>query len=301
MSGPLFLASFDVEEWFHAENLKAVLPTKDWTRLESRVEANTHALLDALAEADAKATCFVLGWVARQYPALVRRMVAEGHEIASHSDTHQRLYSLSRSDLAMDLRRARDTLEQLSGTRVWGIRAPMFSISDAVLDHLAEAGYWYDSSFYDFKAHDRYGQLATAIDPEQAVVEVRPGLLELPMSRVHIGPAALPWSGGGYFRLIPARLYRWGVRRRLAQRSWFMFYFHPWELDTGETPPPNLSRGLRFRAYVGRGRMRRDLRVLLQSFGSSRIDQTLRRMGYVPPGERAAPAAVASPAAQPLH
>lgn len=301
MSSPVFLASFDVEEWFHAENVKAALPTNDWTRLESRVEANTHELLDALAGAGAKATCFVLGWVARQYPGLVRRMVAEGHEIASHSDTHQRLYSLSRAALAEDLRRARDTLEQLSGTRVWGIRAPMFSISDAVLDHLAEAGYWYDSSYYDFKAHDRYGQLATAIDPEQAVVEVRPGLLELPMSRVSVGSAALPWAGGGYFRLIPARVYRWGVRRRLAQRSWFMFYFHPWELDTGETPPPNLSRSLRFRAYVGRGRMRRDLRVLLQSFGSSRIDQTLLQMGYLPPGERTTPGTAAPAAAQPLH
>jgi len=301
MSGPVFLASFDVEEWFHAENVKAALPTTDWTRLESRVEANTHELLDALAGAGAKATCFVLGWVARRYPALVHRMVAEGHEIASHSDTHQRLYGLSRGALAEDLMRARDTLEQLSGTRVWGIRAPMFSISDAVLDYLAEAGYWYDSSYYDFKAHDRYGQLTTAIDPEQPVVEVRPGLLELPMSRVAIGPAAMPWSGGGYFRVIPPRLYRWGVRRRLAQRSWFMFYFHPWELDTGERPPPGLSRTLRFRAYVGRHRMRRDLRTLLRTFGSSRIDETLRRMGYLPPGEAAASRAATPMTAQPLH
>jgi hypothetical protein len=177
----------------------------------------------------------------------------------------------------------------------------MFSISDAVLDYLAEAGYWYDSSFYDFKAHDRYGQLATPIDPERSVVEVRPGLLELPMSRVRIGPAALPWSGGGYFRLIPPRMYRWGVRRRLAQRSWFMFYFHPWELDTGETPPPKLSRSLRFRAYVGRGRMRRDLPTLLRQFGSSRIDQTLRRMGYRPPGETVVPNVAAAAAAHPLH
>lgn len=301
MSGPVFLASFDVEEWFHAENLKAALPTTDWTRLESRVEANTHALLDALADAGARATCFVLGWVARRYPALVRRMVADGHEIASHSDTHQRLYSLSRSALAQDLTRARDTLEQLTGTRVWGIRAPMFSISDAVLDYLAEAGYWYDSSFYDFKAHDRYGQLTTPIDPEQPVVEVRPGLLELPMSRVAIGPAAVPWSGGGYFRLIPPRLYRWGVRRRLERRSWFMFYFHPWELDTGETPLPGLSPTLRFRAYVGRGRMRRDLPRLLSEFGSSRIDVTLRRMGYLPPGETGVPTAATATTAQPLH
>jgi polysaccharide deacetylase family protein (PEP-CTERM system associated) len=292
-AAPQFLASFDVEEWFHAENVKGVLPSDDWDRLEARVERNTHELLDSLAASGAKATCFVLGWVARRYPALVRRMVAEGHEVASHSDTHQRLYSLSRAALADDLSRARDTLEQITGARVWGIRAPMFSISDAVLDYLAEAGYWYDSSFYDFKAHDRYGQLATAIDPEQAVVEVRPGLLELPMSRVAIGPVAVPWSGGGYFRLIPPRIYRWGVERRLARRSWFMFYFHPWELDTDEKPPKGLAPTLRFRAYVGRHRMRRDLRSLLHRFGSTRIDQTLLRMGYNPPGS--------VPAARPLR
>ena len=282
----MFLASFDIEEWFHAENLKGVLPTTDWDQLESRVERNTHALLDALAAAGVTATCFVLGWVARRYPALVRRMVADGHEVASHSDTHPRLYSLSREVLAEELTRARDTLQQLTGLPVWGIRAPMFSISDAVLDYLAEAGYWYDSSFYDFKAHDRYGQLATPIDPERAVVEVRPGLLELPMSRVAIGPVAFPWSGGGYFRLIPPRVYRWGVARRLARRSWFMFYFHPWELDTGETPPQGLSATLRFRAYVGRGRMRRDLSVLLKQFGSIRIDHALRTMGFAPPSGR---------------
>jgi polysaccharide deacetylase family protein (PEP-CTERM system associated) len=282
----MFLASFDVEEWFHAENLKGALPTNDWDRLESRVERNTHELLDALADAGAKATCFVLGWIARRYPQLVRRMVNDGHEVASHSDTHPRLYSLARPALAEELTRARDSLQQLTGLPVWGIRAPMFSISDAVLDYLAEAGYWYDSSFYDFKAHDRYGQLSTPIDPERSVVEVRPGLLELPMSRVAFGPVALPWAGGGYFRLIPPRLYRWGVARRLARRSWFMFYFHPWELDTDETPPPRLSPTLKFRAYVGRGRMRRDLRVLLRRFGSVRIDQALRTMGFTPPNGR---------------
>ncbi len=285
---PRFLASFDVEEWFHAENVKGALPTNDWDRLEARVERNTHEMLDALAAAGAQATCFVLGWVARRYPALVRRMIAEGHEVASHSDTHQRLYGLSRQALAEDLGRARDTLEQLTGARVWGIRAPMFSISDGVLDYLSEAGYWYDSSFYDFKAHDRYGQISTPIDPEQPVVEVRPGLLELPMSRVAIGPVAVPWSGGGYFRLIPPRIYRWGVERRLARRSWFMFYFHPWELDDEERPPKGLAASLRFRAYVGRSRMRRDLRALLKCFGSTRIDHALRGMGYNPPSSASA-------------
>lgn len=282
-----FLASFDIEDWFHAENIKPSLPTANWSRLESRVERNTHELLDILAETQAQSTFFVLGWIARRHPQLVRRIAAEGHEVASHTDVHHQLHRLSRDELVADLARARDTLEQLTGTRVWGVRAPAFTITDGVLDYLAEADYWYDSSFYGFRMHDRYGRLATPIAPEQSVVEVRPGLLELPMPRLMIGPLALPWAGGGYFRLIPYRLYRWGVARRLggAARAPFMFYFHPWELDVAEVPLPNLPRFMKFRAYVGRGRMRRDLRRLLREFGSARIDVTLRSLGYQPPAE----------------
>lgn len=283
MTAPVFLASFDIEDWFHAENVRASLAGAAWSSLEARVERNTHEVLDILAETGAKATFFVLGWIARRHPQLVRRIVAEGHEVASHSDVHARLDRLSRDALARDLAEARDSLEQITGLPVWGLRAPNFSIGDAVLDCLAEAGYWYDSSFYQFKAHDRYGRLATPIDPDTAVVSVRPGLLELPMSRVVIGPWVVPWSGGGYFRTIPFRVFRWGVAKRLRAQSWFMFYFHPWELDSEEVPPRGMARLLRRRAYGGRGRMRRDLRRLLTEFGSARIDDTLRSKGYAPP------------------
>jgi polysaccharide deacetylase family protein (PEP-CTERM system associated) len=283
VSGARFLASFDIEDWFHAENLKEYLPAGDWESLDPRVERNTHALLDILAEVDARSTFFVLGWIARRYPGLVRRMTAEGHEVASHSDVHRRLYQLSPDELAADLARARDSLEQITGTRVWGLRAPVFSIDERVLDCLAAAGYWYDSSFYAFGAHDRYGALRSVRDPDQPIVPVRPGLMELPMSRLVLGPVALPWSGGGYFRLIPYPLFRWGVRRRLASRDWFLFYFHPWELDADETPPPRLPARRRFRAYVGRSRMRRDLKRLLAEFGSTRIDEALRAAGHAPP------------------
>ena len=283
MTAPVFLASFDVEDWFHAENLRSSLAGAPWSSLEARVERNTHELLDILAETGAKATFFVLGWIARRHPGLVRRMVSEGHEVASHSDVHARLDRLSRDALARDLATARDSLEQITGLPVWGLRAPNFSIGDAVLDCLAEAGYWYDSSFYQFKAHDRYGRLATPMDPDTAVVTVRPGLLELPMSRVVLGPCAVPWSGGGYFRAIPFRMFRWGVAKRLRAQSWFMFYFHPWELDSEEVPPRGMARLLKRRAYGGRGRMRRDLRRLLTEFGSARIDDTLRSRGYAPP------------------
>lgn len=284
MSDRHFIASFDIEDWFHAENLRPSLRDADWNGLESRVERNTHEILDILAEVDAKATFFVLGWIARRYPDLVIRMTREGHEVASHTDRHFALHRLNRADLMNELIRSRDTLEQIGGVPVRGVRAPMFSISDAVLDAVAEAGYWYDSSYFAFGAHDRYGQLSERVDPEQPALEVRPGLLELPMSRLQAGPLALPWAGGGYFRLIPYPIYRAGVAHRLDNCGWFMFYFHPWELDHQELPPAGLGPLMRFRAYVGRARMRRDLRRLLGEFGSIRIDDALRARGLTDPG-----------------
>jgi polysaccharide deacetylase family protein (PEP-CTERM system associated) len=280
-----FLASFDIEDWFHAENLSSSLPSTDWEVLEARVERNTHELLDILAETGARSTFFVLGWVARRYPGLVRRIIDEGHELASHTDAHRLLYNMSRADLLSDLQQARETLEQLAGVRVWGLRAPNFSIDDWVLDCLAEAGYWYDSSLFPLKAHDRYGHVSAAIDSDAAVVRVRGELLELPLSQVRMGPFTLPWAGGGYFRLIPYPLFRLGVASRLRSNAWFMFYFHPWELDREEVPPRGMPRILKFRAYVGRHRMRQDLKRLLTEFGSARIDLTLRALGYAPPGE----------------
>jgi polysaccharide deacetylase family protein (PEP-CTERM system associated) len=283
VTAPVFLASFDIEDWFHAENIRPSLGTPDWSALEGRVERNTHDVLDILGDVDAKSTFFVLGWVARRYPALVRRIVDEGHELASHTDLHKQLWSLSRHDVAKELKRSRESLEDVAGTRVLGVRAPNFSISDEVLDAMAEAGYWYDSSFFSLRAHGRYGRLSSEVDPDEAVVEVRPSLLELPMSRVRVGRVVLPWSGGAYFRLIPYRLFRSGVERRLSRESWFMFYFHPWELDEGEAAPPNLPYARRVRSYAGRRRMRTDLRRLLAEFGSQRVDETLLSLGLAPP------------------
>jgi len=218
VSAPVFLASFDVEDWFHAENVRAALPTSDWNALEGRVERATHELLDILGEAGARSTFFVLGWVARRYPALVRRIVDEGHELASHTDLHRQLRLLPRAEVIEELVRSRESLEHVGGTRVLGVRAPNFAISDEVLDCMAEAGYWYDSSFFALRAHGRYGRLTGDIDADRAVVEVRPGLLELPMSRLRVARVALPWSGGAYFRLIPYEVFRRGVALRLARR-----------------------------------------------------------------------------------
>ena len=283
MSERLFLASFDVEDWFHAANVEPYLSGTPWEALEPRVERNTHELLDILAERGAKSTFFVLGWVARRYPGLVRRIADEGHEVASHTDQHKLLFSLGRDELAQDLARAKGTLEELTGARVLGVRAPNFSISDDVLDCMAEAGYWYDSSYFSLRAHHRYGRLSVPLDPDRPVSEARPGLLELPMSRVRVGSAALPWSGGAYFRVIPYPVFRRGVARRLRADAWFMFYLHPWELDAEESPPRRLPALKRARSYLGRPRMRKDLRRLLDEFGTRRIDESLRSLGFSPP------------------
>jgi polysaccharide deacetylase family protein (PEP-CTERM system associated) len=283
VTAPAFLASFDIEDWFHPENIGPRLGTTDWSTLEGRVERNTHELLDILGEVGVKSTFFVLGWVARRYPALVRRIAGEGHEVASHTDLHRKLWSLSRDEVAEELTRSRDSLEQLTGTRVLGVRAPNFSISDEVLDAMAEAGYWYDSSFFSVRGHATYGRISSDIDPDLPVVEIRPGLLELPMSRLRVGGVALPWAGGAYFRFIPYPVFRGGVAARLRRRSWFMFYLHSWELDPDEVPPENLSYPRRLRSYAGRGRMRDDLRRLLAEFGSRRVDETLGALGFAPP------------------
>jgi polysaccharide deacetylase family protein (PEP-CTERM system associated) len=283
VTAPVFLASFDIEDWFHPANIQPTIGMEDWAALEGRVEANTHALLDILADVRATSTFFVLGWVARRYPALVRRIADEGHEVASHTDLHKKLWSLSRADVQQELTRSRESLEQLTGTRVLGVRAPNFSISDEVLDAIAEAGYWYDSSYFSLRAHGSYGRLSQEIDPDEAVLEVRPGLLELPMSRLRVARMALPWSGGAYFRFIPYPVFRGGVATRLRRRPWFMFYLHSWELDNDEIPPSDLSWLRRLRSYAGRDRMRADLRRLLAEFGSRRIDQTLRSLGFAPP------------------
>jgi len=226
----------------------------------------------------------VLGWVADRFPGVVQRIVDEGHEVASHTYLHRNLNQLPPAEVREELRRSKDRLEQVAGSEVRGVRAPNFSISDVVLDLIAEAGYRYDSSYFGFEQHDRYGKLSAAIPPGEPVTEVRPGLLEIQMTRVAIATAQVPWAGGAYFRLIPYPVFRWGVARHLRSNPWFTFYFHPWELDPDEVPPSGMPRTLRFRAYTGRRRTRRDLRRILVEFGSSRIDEALRGLGYLRSG-----------------
>jgi len=257
----------DVEDYFQVSAFDQVVDRADWDRLESRVEKNTHRLMDLLDEFDVRATFFVLAWVAERFPALVGEIDARGHEVASHGYGHRLVYDQTPEAFRTDVRRARRILQDASGQAVVGFRAPSYSITARslwALDVLVEEGHEYDSSIFPIR-HDRYGMPG---EPRHRHVRrTRAGLLtELPPATVRVGSVNLPASGGGYFRLLPYRWTRWSLARiNERERQPAVFYLHPWELDPGQ--PRLRTMGLnRFRHYRNLDRTDERLRRLFREF-----------------------------------
>lgn len=262
----------DVEDYFHVEAFASTIDRADWDRLPQRVERNTMRLLDIFADADVRATFFTLGWVARRHPALVRRIVAEGHELASHGTQHLRADRQSPDEFRLDVRTARQILEDAGGAVVSGYRAPTFSIGrQSCWAHaiLAEEGYRYSSSVYPVR-HDLYGSPQA---PRTAFAPL-PGMLEIPMTALKICGVDVPASGGGYFRLFPY----WLSRSLLARASRIngapaIFYLHPWELDRDQPRQTRAPARSRLRHYLNLDRTEKRLRRLLRDFAWNRVDQ----------------------------
>ena len=257
--------SVDVEDWFQVENLKEVVPRASWETRERRVDRNTRRILDLMAERGARGTFFILGWVAERHPDLVRRIAAEGHEIASHGYGHELVYALSPEEFRSDVLRSKQILEDVSGQRVTGYRAPCFSITNWAVEILQDMGFEYDSSVFPTVAHDRYGRL-TGVEMGRPVVELRPGFHEVCISCLPLGRRGLPWGGGGYFRLMPFAAWRAGIRRILHSGTPYVFYIHPWEIDPGQPRVEGLSRMSRFRHYVNLDRCEARFASLLADF-----------------------------------
>jgi polysaccharide deacetylase family protein (PEP-CTERM system associated) len=260
---PPAVLSVDVEDWFHVENLRSAVPRETWHTHRLRVERNVDRMLELMARAgNARATFFVLGWVAERCPALVRRIAAAGHEVASHGYGHELLGSLSPATFREDLRRSRSVLEDLTAAPVRGYRAPSFSITDWAIPVLQDAGFLYDSSFFATVAHGRYGRIA-GVGAGDTIVELRPGFYEVGISCLPIGSIGLPWGGGGYFRLLPYPVFRRGVRYIRERRRPYIFYIHPWEIDPGQPRVTGIPLTYRFRHYVGLGRCEARFAALL--------------------------------------
>ncbi len=265
--------TIDVEDYFQVSAFARYIRRDEWDARECRVERNVGRILEILAERDVKATFFTLGWVAERYPQLVRRLVAEGHELASHGYGHERASDLSRAAFTQDVTRAKKLLEDVSGQRVRGYRAPSFSIGTGNLwafDVLAQAGHDYSSSIYPIK-HDHYGMPDS---PRFAYRVGGSGLLEVPVTTLRMMNRNLPSSGGGYFRLLPYALSRWMIGQvNREDREAAIFYCHPWEFDVDQPRIPGIDAKTRFRHYVNIGRMEDRLRSLLQDFRWGRMDQ----------------------------
>jgi polysaccharide deacetylase family protein (PEP-CTERM system associated) len=270
--------SVDVEEYFHAEIFRSGTHTASGRDFESRVEASVERLLGILSDRHTKATFFTLGEIAVTHPSVVRRIAADRHEIACHSDHHENVYRLSPREFRADVRCAKARLEDLVGDAIIGYRAPNFSIGRAqswAYEILVDEGFRYDSSLFPI-LHDRYGQPDAPRFPYEIWSNGTSSLTEFPIGTARVLGVNLPIGGGGYFRLSPFELVRRGIDRvNDRERRPVMFYLHPWELDPGQPRPP-MSWRHRFRHYVGLEREAAKLSRLLAEFRFGTACEVLR-------------------------
>lgn len=281
MTQPLNAMTVDVEDYFHASAFDRVVPRAAWDEYPSRVVGNTHRLLDLFDAQHVRGTFFVLGWVAEKFPSLVTEIARRGHELASHGFHHQLVYMLTPAQFREDVRRAKATIEQLAGVRVQGYRAPSFSVVRSslwALDVLIEEGHSYDASIFPIH-HDRYG-IADA--PRSAHLIQRPAgsIVELPASTVRIGRTNYPIAGGGYFRLFPYAVTKWGISRVNARDGEpVVLYIHPWEIDPDQ-PRLEAPRAAQLRHHVGVGTALDKLRRVTSDFGFGPVRDVLEASAH---------------------
>ncbi|MDH4268391.1 MAG: DUF3473 domain-containing protein, partial [Deltaproteobacteria bacterium] len=232
----------------------------EWASQDLRLEANTHLILDLFDQHRVKSTFFVLGWIADRCPGLVREIQKRGHEVASHGYGHQSCFNLSKSALWEDLRLSKTVIEGIIGQPVLGYRAPSFSITENVLEGLASLGYRYDSSLNQFTLNKRNrkmnGPRKQLANDDLMTIN---GVIELPVSNLQFGAVTIPWGGGGYFRLWPVALFEWGVKRILQEKGRYVFYFHPWEIDSNQPVVKDIRWLRRFRHYLNLSQTRNRL------------------------------------------
>lgn len=267
--------TIDLEEYFQVSAFAGAVTPDRWNELPSRIEPQTERLLSMLERAGARATFFVLGWVADRHPALIRRIAAAGHEIGSHGLAHVRVRDQSAAVFADDARRSRDLLEDIAGVPVRGYRAASFSIDRRTpwaFDRLAEAGYRYSSSVYPIR-HDHYGWPEA---PRRPFWPSAAGVPEIPIATIRLFGRNLPCGGGGYFRLLPYALSRRSLRRLNGEGAPAVFYLHGWELDAGQPVPSGVPARARLRHCLNLERMEARFERLLADFRWARLDEVFR-------------------------
>jgi polysaccharide deacetylase family protein (PEP-CTERM system associated) len=254
--------SVDVEDYFMVSAFERFVPKDRWEACESRVVRNTEKVLSLLQERDVRATFFVLGWVGERYPGLVGKIRSQGHEVACHGYDHRLVYNQTPQEFRRDVRTAKRILEEASGGAVVGYRAPSFSIVEETrwaLEILSEEGFHYDASVLP-GVHARGGMPGADRFPGRIG-----GLREFPMSTLHLAGLNFPFSGGGYFRLLPYRFIRWGIGACHRQGQSAIVYVHPWEFDPAQ-PRFRVGALAGFKHYVNLHKTEEKFRRLLSEF-----------------------------------
>lgn len=270
--------SVDVEDWFQVGAFENVIARGEWDGIKTRVEDNVARVIDLFAEADVRATFFTLGWVAKRHPAMMRRIVDAGHEVASHGYDHARVFTFTPAEFAADIAKARAILEDCTGQGVSGYRAPSFSIDHRTpwaFEVLAEQGYAYSSSVAPI-VHDHYGW------PQAPRFAFRPiagaPLIEIPVTTAILGGRRVAAGGGGFFRVLPYGFSRWAIRQvNRAEGRPAVFYFHPWEVDPDQPRVGHAPLRSRLRHYTGLAKMAGKLSELVHEFAWGRMDMIARR------------------------
>jgi polysaccharide deacetylase family protein (PEP-CTERM system associated) len=255
----------DVEDYFHVSAFDSVIDPNEWSNITPRVGDNTHRLIDLFNENNVKATFFTLGWVGKHCPDVVKRIVDEGHELASHGTNHRRNTKMSRDQVFQDIKESKDILEQTGGKAIVGYRAPSFSIdktNEYVFDILLELGFKYSSSTYPI-THDLYG-----VPDWPRFIHTRPeGIIEIPVPTIENGDKNKGIGGGGFFRLYPYWLSKRRIDKYLKDNNEpYNFYFHPWEIDADQPRIANAPFKSKLRHYVNLHAMERKLVMLMKDY-----------------------------------
>lgn len=269
--------TFDIEDYYQVEAFKNYITFEEWPQYPSRVEANTQKILDILAEYNARATFFTLGWIAERFPEMVTRIIDGGHELATHGYAHHMVYKQTPAEFEADLAKSIEVLERLSGKKILGYRAPTYSIIEDsywAFDTLIKYHLVYDSSIFPI-THDRYGVPNSERFPYRVERDHGASIMEFPLSTLRLWKWNFPIAGGGYLRLFPYWLLKYSLRSLNRQHKPGILYLHPWELDPDQPRIQNIPVTTRFRHYVNLHSTADKLRRLLRDFHFAPICEVL--------------------------
>ncbi|EAQ98908.1 polysaccharide deacetylase family protein, PEP-CTERM locus subfamily [Congregibacter litoralis KT71] len=262
----------DVEDYFQVSAFEKNVARDAWETTPLRVEKNVDRILQVFDDHDVKATFFTLGWIAERCPAMVSRIVSEGHELASHGWEHVRVTNQTPTEFSADVTKTKMFLEDLGGCSVNGYRAASYSIGASnlwALDVLADCGYRYSSSIAPIK-HDLYGMPDA---PRFRFTAAQGRLVEVPITTIPVAGKNINCGGGGWFRLFPYSFSKWALGKvNSKELESGLFYFHPWEIDPEQPRIEGAGAKTRFRHYLNLSRMQGRLEMLLSDFSWGRMD-----------------------------